>query len=62
MLMQILWYIKIILKYINLILFFEKMSLIESCWKHRQAIIEKLSNGNIALKIAIAKLLKFTVR
>jgi hypothetical protein len=38
------------------------MSLIESCWKHRQAIIEKLLNGNSELKIAIAKLLKFTVR
>ncbi|CAF0970368.1 unnamed protein product [Rotaria sordida] len=38
------------------------MSLIESCWKHRQAIVEKLSNGNSSLKIAIAKLLKFTVR
>jgi hypothetical protein len=38
------------------------MSLIESCWKHRQAIIEKLSNDNPALKIAIAKLLKYTVR
>ncbi|CAF4531060.1 unnamed protein product [Rotaria sp. Silwood1] len=38
------------------------ISLIESCWKHRQAIIEKLSNGNSSLKIAIAKLLKFTVR
>ncbi|CAF4483964.1 unnamed protein product, partial [Rotaria sp. Silwood2] len=38
------------------------MSLIESCWKHRQAIIGKLANGNSSLKIAIAKLLKFTVR
>jgi hypothetical protein len=41
---------------------FEKMSLIESSWKHRQAIIEKLFNGNMPLKIAIAKLLKYTVR
>jgi hypothetical protein len=38
------------------------MSSIESCWKHRQAIIEKLLNGNSELKIAIAKLLKYTVR
>ncbi len=38
------------------------MSLIESCWKHRQAIIEQLFNNNLSLKIAIAKLLKYTVR
>ncbi|CAF0944372.1 unnamed protein product [Adineta steineri] len=40
------------------------MSLIDSCWKHRQAIIDKLSNNNnnSSLKIAIAKLLKYTVR
>lgn len=38
------------------------MSLIDSCWKHRQAIIEKLLNENFQLKIAIAKLLKYTVR
>lgn len=38
------------------------MSLIESCWKHRQAIVEKLLKGNSELKIAIAKLLKYTVR
>ncbi len=38
------------------------MSLIETSWKHRQAIIEKLLNGNAELKIAIAKLLKYTVR
>lgn len=40
----------------------KKMSLIESCWKHRQAIIDNLLNGNSNLKIAIAKLLKYTVR
>ncbi|CAF5186907.1 unnamed protein product, partial [Rotaria magnacalcarata] len=38
------------------------MSLIESCWKHRIAIMEKLSNGNLSLKIAVAKLLKYAVR
>ncbi|CAF4402730.1 unnamed protein product [Rotaria socialis] len=38
------------------------MSLIESCWKHRIAIMEKLSIGNLSLKIAIAKLLKYAVR
>jgi hypothetical protein len=38
------------------------MSLIDSSWKHRQAIIEKLLNGNSELKIAMAKLLKYTVR
>ncbi|CAF1651325.1 unnamed protein product, partial [Adineta ricciae] len=38
------------------------MSLIDSCWKHRQAIVEKLSNDNPPLKIALAKLLKYTVR
>ncbi|CAF4371454.1 unnamed protein product [Rotaria socialis] len=38
------------------------MSLIESCWKHRIAIMEKLSIGDLSLKIAIAKLLKYAVR
>lgn len=38
------------------------MSLIESCWKHRQAIVEALANGHVPLKIAIAKLLEYTVR
>ena len=38
------------------------MSLIESSWKHRQAIIDRLFNNNAPLKIAIAKLLKYTVR
>lgn len=38
------------------------MSLIDSCWKHRQAIVETLSNGHVPLRIAIAKLLEYTVR
>jgi len=38
------------------------MSLLESCWKHRKAIIDKLSTGNLSLRIAMAKLLKYTVR
>ena len=38
------------------------MSLIDSSWKHRQAIIDKLSRGHAPLKIAIAKLLEYTVR
>lgn len=38
------------------------MSLIESSWKHRQAILESLSKGHVPLRIAIAKLLEYTVR
>ena len=38
------------------------MSLIESCWNHRQAITKKLCTDNPSLKIAISKLLEYTVR
>jgi len=38
------------------------MSIIESSWNHRQAIVERLVLNHLPLKIAIAKILEYSVR